>query len=207
MAEYTLYGFGESGNAYKAALMLALSGCDFEVRPVAFFKGETRDAAFRADVNEMGEVPVLLHGDLKLRQSGVILDYLAEKTGKFGARSEAERREILSWLFFDNHKFTSYYATLRFLHGLQGQENEVTAFLRGRALSAWHIVEKRLTGQDFMVANRLTIADISMAGYVFYDDRTGIDPAAFPAIGRWKQRIAAMPGWRGPYDLMPRAMV
>jgi glutathione S-transferase len=206
MAEYQLYGFGESGNSYKVALMLTLCGCDWELVPVDFFKGETREAAFRASVNPLGEAPVLVHGDVRLRQSGVILDYLAERTGRFGARNEAERREILSWMFFDNHKFTGYYATLRFLRGLQGTENDVTAFLRSRTLSAWHIVEKHLTGQHFMIGDRPTIADLSMCGYVYYTEETGIPPATFPAIRRWADRIAALPGWKPPYDLMPRAM-
>jgi glutathione S-transferase len=54
MAEYRLYGFGESGNCYKAALMLALTGRDWECIPVDYFSGETRGDAFRAATNEMG---------------------------------------------------------------------------------------------------------------------------------------------------------
>jgi glutathione S-transferase len=206
MAEYRLYGFGESGNAYKVALMLQLSGADWELLPVDFFAGETRSAAYRDSVNAFGEAPVLLHGDLTIRQSGVILEYLADLRGRFGPLNEAERREILAWLFFDNHKFSSYTATLRFLNGLQGQDNDVTKWLRGRAVSAWHIVEKHLTAQDFMVGGRPTIADLSLAGYIYYDEQTGIAKADFPAIARWAARIAALPGWKHPYDLMPRAM-
>jgi glutathione S-transferase len=206
MAEYRLYGFGESGNSYKAALMLALTGRDWECLPVDFFSGVTRGPAYRTEINQMGEVPVLLHGDLVLSQSGVILDYLAEKTGRFGPESEGERREILRWILFDNHKFTSYFATLRFMIGLQGApESPVTDFLRARAVSAFQIVEKHLAGQDFLVASRPTIADISLAGYVYYDERTGIDRADFPAIEAWKSRIASLPGWRDPYELLPRA--
>ena len=77
MAEYRLYCFGESGNAYKAALMLNLSGCDWEPRWVDYFKGETRGEAFRQAVNELGEVPVLEHAGKRLTQSGAILTYLA----------------------------------------------------------------------------------------------------------------------------------
>jgi glutathione S-transferase len=54
MAEYKLYAFGESGNSYKAALMLALTGTDWELVPVDYFNGETRGAAFRDTVNAMG---------------------------------------------------------------------------------------------------------------------------------------------------------
>ena len=84
MSEYVLHCFGESGNAYKAALMLQLCGLDWEPRFVDFFAGATRDPAYRAEVNEMGEVPVLDHAGLRLTQSGVILDYLAGITGRFG---------------------------------------------------------------------------------------------------------------------------
>jgi glutathione S-transferase len=79
MAEYTLYCFAQSGNAYKAALMLNLCGADWEPRFVDFFKGETRTPEFR-QINEMGEVPVLEHEGVRLSQSGVILDYLARTT-------------------------------------------------------------------------------------------------------------------------------
>ncbi|MET0605570.1 MAG: glutathione S-transferase [Beijerinckiaceae bacterium] len=206
MAEYRLHCFGESGNAYKAALMLSLTGVDWEPVFVDFFSGETRKPQFRADVNEMGEAPVLEHKGRKLSQSGVILTYLSEQTGKFGASNEEERYEILRWMLFDNHKFTSYYATLRFQFGIQKTgDTPITEFLRARAMSAYQIVEKHLQGRDFMVSDRPTIADISLAGYVYYPEATGMDMAEFPNIAKWKARIAAMPGWKAPYDMMPRA--
>src|SRR5687768_11811802 len=83
MAEYRLYCFGESGNSYKAALMLELCGLDWEPRKVDYFGGETRTPEYRQTVNAMGEAPVLEHGDLRLTQSGVILDYLSQRTGRF----------------------------------------------------------------------------------------------------------------------------
>ena len=87
MPEYQLYCFAQSGNAYRAALMLNLIGADWKPVYVDFFKGgETRTPKYRAEVNEMGEVPVLVHGDKKLSQSGVILTYLSERTGKFKPR-------------------------------------------------------------------------------------------------------------------------
>jgi len=194
----------ESGNAYKAALMLALAGCDWEPVWVDYFNGATRADAWRDSLNEMGEVPVLEHRGRKLTQSGAILTYLAERTGKFGGRTEDEKLEVLRWMLFDNHKFTSYYATLRFLFGLQKTgETPVTEFLRARAVGAYGVVEKHLAGRDFLLGDRLTIADFSLAGYVYYDEPTGIDLSQFPRIQAWKQRIAAQPGWRHPYELMP----
>ena len=75
MPEYQLYCFAQSGNAYRAALMLNLIKADWKPVYVDFFKsGETRSAKYRAEVNEMGEVPVLVHGGKKLTQSGRHLD-------------------------------------------------------------------------------------------------------------------------------------
>src|SRR5215207_5291193 len=87
MAEYQLYCFAQSGNAYRAALMLNLIGADWEPVWVDFFdKAEQRSPDYRTNVNEMGEVPVLVHGSKKLSQSGVILTYLAEQSQVPAAR-------------------------------------------------------------------------------------------------------------------------
>jgi glutathione S-transferase len=185
-------------------LFLALAKADWEPVVVDYFGGETRSEAWRDNLNEMGEIPVLEHGDLKLCQSGVILDYLAGVTGQFGARDEQEKRDIWRWILFDNHKFTSYYATLRFMVGLQKSgETPVTQFLRERATAAYRIVDKHLASAPFLVGDRLTIADLSLAGYVYMPEETGIDMGEFPNIAAWKERISAMPGWRHPHDLMP----
>jgi glutathione S-transferase len=207
MAEYQLYCMGESGNCYKAALMLELTGCDWAPEFVDFFNGESRTERFRADVNEMGEVPVLVHRGLKLTQSGVILDYLVAETGQFGWRNDEERREVLRWILFDNHKFTSYYATLRYFVGLtRSGEPKVIEFLRGRVLGAFGIVDKHLAGGGFLTGPRPTIADLSLVGYLYYDEETGVDLAKFPNLLAWRDRIAALAGWKHPYDLMPRAL-
>ncbi len=205
MPEYTLHCFAESGNAYKAALMLELTGQDWQPVFVDFFNGQTRDRDWREAVNEQGEVPVLEHAGQRLTQSALILDYLAERTGQFGPRDDHEKREIWRWMLFDNHKFTSYYAALRFLLCLKKTgETEVTGFLRERATAAYRIVDAHLQKEPFMVGRRLTIADLSLAGYVFMPEDTGIVLGEFVHVEAWKQRIQAMPGWKHPYELMPR---
>ena len=205
MAEYLLHCFGESGNAYKAALMLELCGCDWQPRLVDYFGGETRGDAYRTDVNEMGEAPVLEHDGRRLSQSGVILIYLAERIGRFLWRNDEERLETLRWMLYDNHKFTSYFATLRFLVGIQKTgETAVTEFLRTRATTAFGIVDRHLAARPFMVGERPTVADLSMAGYMYFPEETGIDRSAYPHLEAWVARVAALPGWKHPYELMPR---
>lgn len=205
MSEYQLYCFGESGNSYKAALMLELCGLEWSPVFVDFFNGETRTETYRENVSELGEAPVLQHNGKKLSQSGVILQYLSEQTGKFGPTNDNEKYEILRWILFDNHKFTSYIATRRFLlEFLKTGENDVTDFMRERAAGALQIVEKHLAGRAFVATDNLSIADISMAGYLYYGDELRIDFADYPNISAWKDRIAATQGWKHPYDLMPR---
>jgi len=203
MAEYRLYCFAQSGNAYKPALMLNLCDADWEPRFVDYFNGETRTPAYRA-LNDMGEVPVLEHGQRRLAQSGVILDYLALRFNRFGWTNEDERREILRWLLWDNHKLTSYIGTLRFLTTyMKTGETPVTEFLRGRAQGALGILDGHLEGRRFAVAEWPTIADISMCGYLYWPDEFGVSWSEHPQIEAWLGRFRALPGWTHPYELMP----
>jgi len=198
--EFRLYCFAQSGNAFKAALMLNLCGAKWEPRFVDFFGGETRTAEYRA-INEMGEVPVLEHRGKRLSQSGVILHYLAEHFAKFQGE---DKLEVLRWILWDNHKLTSYIATLRFFIQFQKTgETPVTEFLRGRVKTALGILDSHLLKNDFAVGQKPTIADISMCGYLYWPDEFGVSWSDYPRIGAWLDRIRALPGWVHPYELMP----
>ncbi len=208
MSEFQLYCFAQSGNAYRAALMLNLIGADWEPLWVDFFAGgATRKPDYRESVNEMGEVPVLVHGPKKLTQSGVILMYLADLTGKFSPEGEDEKLEALRWIIFDNQKVNGFLGPYRFLKNFAPKPGDpaVMDFMKGRIDGALAIVNKRLTGRDFLVAARPTIADISMTAYLYYPpEEFGFDIAKeHPAIGAWLERMKALPGWGHPYDLMP----
>jgi len=207
MARYRLHCVGGSGNAYKLALYLNCAGLDWEPVGVDFAGGETRDASWRAGTNPMGEVPVLEVDGRRLSQSGAILIWLAETTGKFAPAGADERFEALRWILFDNHKFTANYAMHRFQNSLTPEpvHPAILPFLRSRVESSFAIVEKHLTDRPFVLGERPTIADFSMAGYVYYPpEETGFDIAAdFPALDAWRQRLAALPGWKPPYELMP----
>ena len=200
-----LYCMGESGNAYKAALTLELSGLEWEPVFVDFFNGETRTADFR-EINEMGEVPVMVDGDLTLTQSGVIQDYVSSKSGKLGGQSANERREILRWMFWDNHKMSSQAGVLRFMMNFVPEDKrpgEVIAWLSGRLKSALTVLDTALAGRSWLVGDRITLADIACCGYLFYPEPFTFDRKDYPNIDAWLDRIAAQPGWKHPYDLMP----
>lgn len=204
-----LYCFGESGNAYKAALPLELSGLEWTPRFVDFFKGETRSPEYRENVNEMGEAPVLVDGEVKLTQSGVIQDYIAEKSGKFYGADSADRREVLRWVLWDNHKMSSTAGMVRFVMNFlpEAQRSEpVIGFLQGRLTAALQVLDASLEGRDWLVGDGPSMADFSACGYLFYPEPFGFERNQWPQIDRWLSGIEQLPGWKHPYDLMPKAL-
>jgi glutathione S-transferase len=202
MAEYRLHGFSVSGNCYKVALMLAICGADWEA--VATRRADLGDPAWRARVNETGEAPVLEHKGKFISQSAIILDTLAEQLGKYGWKNEAERREIQKWLFFDNHKFSAPLGYARFRRLILKIEDVATANHQERANQSLAIMEKHLSEHDWIALDRLTIADLSFAGYLFYEPaEIAVDWSKYPNLDRWRDRIRALPGWKGPHELLP----
>jgi glutathione S-transferase len=166
-----------------------------------------RTPEFRNNVNEMGEVPVLVHGARKLSQSGVILTYLAERSGKFRPATEDERLEALRWIIFDNQKVNGFLGPYRFLRNFAKPPGDpaVLAFLKGRIDNNLRIVDKRLSTAPFILGEQPTIADLSLVAYLYFPAAEfGFDICAeHKSIAAWLDRIKALPGWNHPYDLMP----
>jgi glutathione S-transferase len=211
---YRLHGFAQSGNTYKVALLLQALRQPWAAVHVpleAFADGLTRTDAWRGDHNAMGEVPILEDGARRLTQSGAIMMRLAQRHGAFGGRHDDERDEVLRWLLFDNHKFTSYFATWRYMKSFAATAPDPTIakWLRGRIDNAFGIVDKHLARNAFVVGDAPTIADLSLCGYLYYPaDESGMDiPAQFPALAAWLERLKQLPGWQPPYALLPGAQV
>ncbi len=204
---YKLHCFAQSGNSFKVAFFLRALGQPYAPVFLDFMHGATRDPAWRESTNAMGEAPILEDGTRRITQSGAILTYLADKHGAYGGTTAEEKLEVLRWLLFDNHKFTSYFASYRFSKsfGPVAPDPAVMAWLKGRLEVAYDIVNLHLAKTPFMVGNSPTIADFSLSGYVFYpEEESGLDlHTRYPHVGAWVQRMKALPGWMAPYDLMP----
>ncbi|MEO1704812.1 MAG: glutathione S-transferase [Pseudomonadota bacterium] len=199
-----LHCFGESGNSYKAALALELSGLDWEPVKVDSFGGQARTDDYRA-LNVMAEAPVLEDGAFRLTQSGAIQQWVTDKTGKLGGAPE-DRYEVLRWVLWDNHKLSSQAGMLRFLMNFLPEEKrpqEVIAFTKGRLKASYTTLDMHLEGRDWIVGRGLTHADISCCAYLFYPEPFGFERAGWANIDRWLSGIEAVPGWKHPYDLMP----
>ena len=201
-----LYCFGESVHSYKAALALQFAKIDLTPVFVDFFNGEARSDEYRSQINEMGEVPVLVDGDTKLTQSGVIQTYLHSKTGKHGGTNENEKLEILRWVLWDNHKFSSVVGNTRFLMNFLPQEKRpqpVIDFNLARLKGSYSILEGALTDKNFLVGDSITHADMTCCSYLYYQEFFGFERSEWPNIDRWLENISKITGWQHPYDLMP----
>jgi len=208
MADFKLHCFAQSGHSYKAALMLSLCDADWEPVFVDFFNGETRSPEYQS-INPMGEAPVLIHGEKKFVQSGVMLDYLSKQFGKFGPDNEDERLEILRWTLWENHKLNSFQGIYRFMLNWApeaARSEDVTRFMRGRALSAIKVLDQHLKGREWIAADRATTADVACSGYLFYprEEYQWTDAERFENVEAWQARVQALPGWKHPYDLKAR---
>ena len=201
-----LHCFGESGNSYKAALALELAGLDWTPVFVDFFAGAVRTPEWRA-ANPMGEAPVLVDGTFRLSQSGAIQQWITDRTGRFGGTPE-EKYDVLRWVLWDNHKLSSQAGMTRFLMNFLPEDKrpaEVIAFTRARLKAAYNTLNTHLEGRDWIVGDGLTNADLSCCSYLYYPEPFGFDRADWPRIDAWLDRIASLPGWKHPYDLMPPA--
>jgi glutathione S-transferase len=206
MTAYRLHYFPESGNSYKLALMLVLCGQSFEPVWTDFGGGVTRTPQWRESVNAMGEIPVLEVDGERLTQTAPILLKLSERYGQFGGRTEAERQEALRWLFWDNHKLSGYMATYRYLRTFTPKPDpQVLAFFRRRLDDFLGILDHHLLSQPFAAGDVATVADLSMVAYLSYpNDETGYDLAvSHRAVRAWLDRVAELPRWLSPYDVLP----
>ena len=208
---YRLHCFSQSGNSFKVAFFLRALDQAWEPVFVNFMNGATREATWREQANEMGEAPVLDDGGRRLTQSGAILSYLANKHGAYAGESESERQEVLRWLLFDNHKFTSYFASYRFMKSFAAAAPDpaVLAWLKARIDGAFAIVEKHLATRPFIVGNAPTIADFSMSAYLFYPpEESGCRiEDLYPNLSAWLSRVRGIKGWAAPYDVLPGARI
>lgn len=199
-----LHCFGESGNAYKAALTLELTGINWAPVFVDFFSGQMRSDAYR-ELNIMAEAPVLIDGDFKLSQSGAIQQWAVDQSGRLGGVPQ-DKYEVLRWILFDNHKMSSQAGITRFLLNFLPEDKrpqEAIKFVQNRMIGALKTLNTHLEARTWLVGKDMTIADIANCGYLFYPEPYGFVRTDWPNIDKWLKQIETTPGWKHPYDLMP----
>ena len=199
--EFVLYAHVRSGNAYKAALMLALTDTPFRLQKIDLPGGEQRGEEYLA-MNPFGKIPMLAHGDIVIRQSNTILLYLASHTGSFGAKDQKQRLRASEWLFWEQDQMFPGVGRTRFFTKVVEGDPAVVAYFRALGEAALTTLEQQLALSAFLTGDEPTIADIGVYAYARLAEEAGFDMAARPKIVAWRKAIEALPGYKTPAELL-----
>jgi glutathione S-transferase len=195
-----LHEYSPSGNCYKIRLTAALLGLPLERREYDILKGETRTPHFLGEVNGNGRIPVLQIDDRFLPESNAACFFLAEGT-RLIPGDRFDRADMLRWMFFEQYNHEPNVATMRFWVAFVGEERLTEAQrvqipakrLAGEA--ALKLMDEHLAGRDWFVGSGISLADIALYAYTHVSGEGGFDLGAYPAVGRWLERVAAEPGY------------
>jgi len=193
---YKLYGDHRSGNCYKAALLLKLTGREYEWVETDVLSAATRTPEFLTK-NPNGKVPLLELPDGRyLAESNAMLLHLAKGT-RYLPADPYEEALAYQWLFFEQYSHEPYIAVARFLlhfdHGMDVSEARME-MLHQRGNQALGVMETALAGQEFFAGPRYSVADIALYAYTHVAGEGGFVTAAFPRVSAWMDRIRAQPG-------------
>ncbi|WP_227340321.1 glutathione S-transferase family protein [Sphingopyxis sp. P8] len=187
-----LFGSPMSGNVHKVRMALAFLGIAWE--EVTVDAAARQDEAFRA-LNPMAQIPVYVEGDFVLRDSQAIAAYLAarHRPGEWDGRTPEERGAIAVWLSHAANEIFNGPALLRAEKLFDWSIDRERA--RAVAARILPVVDAHLASRQWLVGERLTIADIAASPYLALAPDGGIDLEEWPHIRDWTRRIAALPGF------------
>jgi glutathione S-transferase len=206
-ARYTLHGSPRSGPTYKVALFLALAGEPFDWVLVNMREGEHKQPAYLAK-QRFGQVPLLVDNEngRHLCQSASILEYLADRTCKFGGADLDERIRAREWMFWEFDRLApNIYRPRAVRAGFRQMDAAVIAQHETDGKTALKVLDDHLAGREWMVGDGPTIADIDLYGVAAYAADGGYDLGTYPNVAAWMKRIEALPGFGSPEALLPQA--
>ena len=200
-----LYGL-PTPNGVKVSIMLEEIGLPYEAHTIDIGKNESWTPEFLS-LNPNGKIPAIIDPDgpggkpLGLFESGAILVYLAEKTGKLLSTDPAERYETLAWVFFQMAAIGPMFGQVGFFHKFAGREYEDKRPLERYVAESKRllgVLEGRLADRDWIMGKDYTIADIAMLGWVrnlvgFYGAGDLVDYASLEHVPAWLERGLARP--------------
>jgi glutathione S-transferase len=190
-----LYDFLESGNGYKVRLLLHQLGLPFERLELDIVNGATRTPEFLAR-NPNGRIPLLeLDDGTHLAESNAIQWYLADGTDLL-PDDPLDRARVLQWMFFEQYSHEPFIATIRFWHhtGVAAEKAREIAERRPRGVEALQVMDRHLATREFFVADRYSIADITLFAYTHVAHEGGFDLTPHPHVRAWLDRVRAQPG-------------
>lgn len=200
---YTLYGTMLSAPTYKVALMLSLCGESFSYRAIDLAKGAHKTPDYLA-INRYGQVPALKHDDQPVIQSNIILDYLAEQTGKF--RGDGMNRwRAREWLAWEADRLAPNVNRTRFYTRFAPTTDAtIQKYFRDLAEVGLKVLDAALAGKNWLAGDAPTIADIGCFSCIPFAEEGKLALEPFANIASWRTRLTALSGFKLPYDLLPK---
>lgn len=198
-------------NGHKVTLLLEESGLEYNVRPINIGKGDQFEPAF-LKIAPNNRIPAIVDNDpigggesISIFESGAILEYLADKTGKFLAKSGPKRYDALQWLYWQmggfgpmlgqNHHFNKH-AAEKVPYAIARYENETRRLYR--------ILNEQLSGKNFIIGDDYTIADMACYPWALYADSQNVNLDDYPNVQAWIKRIDERPATKAAYALVPK---
>ena len=194
---YRLFADPTSGNCYKVALILHLTGRDVQVVRTSVVEGHTQDSRFRA-LNPDGRVPFLQFPDgWGMGESNALLLSLARGTA-YRPDDPNDEDEMLKWLFFEQYSFEPNIAVVRVWRQVTGvpagHEEALAAKMAGGA-HALKVLDQALETRQFLAGRRFTVADIALYAYAHLAGEAGFQLNDVPAVLAWMERVSGQPGF------------
>ncbi|WP_024891786.1 glutathione binding-like protein [Luteimonas huabeiensis] len=193
-------------NGHKITLFLEEAGLDYAIRPVNIGKGEQFAPEFLA-ISPNNKMPAIVDhapadggAPQSVFESGAILLYLAEKTGRFLPIEPRKRIETLEWLFWQmaglgpmtgQYGHFNVYAPEKIPYAIERYTQEANRLLR--------VLDTRLQGRDFIAGSDYSIADMAAYPWIGVYDKAPIELAPYPEVRRWHATIAARPATQRAY--------
>ena len=191
-----LYDSPVSGNCYKVRLLLAHLGISYERRRVDVVDRSNRIEVL-GGLNPALRVPTLVLDDGRpLAESGAILWFFGEGT-PFVPDDLYDRAQVLQWMFFEQYDHEPAIAVVRFWVAYSGRPEAFADRLEERMAAGYRALaamEGHLDDRDFLVGATPTLADIALFAYTHVAPEGGFDLDGYPALRRWIERVAALPG-------------
>ncbi|SFG48536.1 glutathione S-transferase family protein [Neptunomonas qingdaonensis] len=186
-----LYDLEPSGNCYKVRLFAALAQIDVELEEVDFLDGAHKRPPV-IDLNPLGQVPVLVDGDVVLRDSQAILVYLARQYGghAWWPEGAAQQGEVMQWLSIAANEIQNGPGAARLVDKFGIPLNKPQALAVNDAILP--VLEAHLSQHDWLALGRPTIADIAVFPYVALAHEGGIDLSPYTSVLKWFERIKAL---------------
>ncbi len=189
-----LYDFRLSGSCHQVRMLLSLLGLEYQTIDIDLLSGDQRQAAF-LQVNPLNKVPVLDDDGFVLRDSAAIMVYLAGKYGgpDWTPASAGEQGEIQQWLSFSVNEIFHGIATARAIV-LFDRDIDLSG-PQALGQTSLMVMEQALTGREWLVGDRLTLADLACYPYTALSYQGGLSLPDYPALCAWIARIEALPGY------------